>query len=290
MQLIQDHIYFIEAPNRASFPHCHCLFIDDDVRVLLDTGCSRQQAEELALGGIDVVLNSHFHIDHILHDYLFPKAQVWVHNLDAPAVISREVLLDCYGFFGEERAIGEAFVDDYNSLPSPVHRLLQGGEVLDFGKVKLLIVHTPGHTPGHCIFYHEKTGLVIMGDIELSGFGPWYANACCDLDDLITSIKKCMEIDPPRVVTSHKGIINDNIQKRLQDYLNVIYRKEANIFNALREPRTIEYLVERQLYYERNIVLSPRDYFFEKMGVLKHLERLIKHREIVREGIWYYQA
>lgn len=291
MRLIQNHIYFVEAPHKAGFPYCHCLLIDDDVKVLIDTSCGRRQAAELALSGIDVVLNSHFHEDHILHNNLFADAQVWVHALDAPAVMDRKAFLDYYGFVdGEDRVIGQKFIDSIELQPSPVHHMLKDGEVLDFGQVQLRVIHTPGHTPGHCAFYQEKTGLLFAGDIDLSRFGPWYAHDCSSIEDFIASIRLCMGIQPQQVISSHKGVFDDDIQQRLQNYLDMIFIKEAYIFEALQEPHTEDELVKKQLYYGPQAAMNEFLYFFEKVAVRKHLERLLAQNRIIQEGPLFYQA
>lgn len=291
MQPVQKSIYFVEGTGYGRSPYCNSVVIDDAVRVIIDPNCGQQQLAKLAAQGVDIVINSHFHADHTASNYRFPEAQIWIHALDASALQSLDEFIRRYGFTGpEEMRVGQEFMRSRKMRFSPVHRELREGEVLDFGRVKLRVVHTPGHTPGHCAFYQEKTGLLLLGDIDLTGFGPWYAHACSDIDDFISSIKRCLEIAPRQIISSHKGIFTDHISERLHAYLHIIYRKEANIYSTLHEPQTLEQLVEKQLFYERYIPLNPREYFFEKMGIVKHLERLLKHQKIRQEGLCYYQT
>ena len=45
--------------------------------------------------------------------------------------------------------------------PHPVERVLQeGDEVAGFR-----VVHTPGHTPGHCLFFRDHDRVAIAGDV-----------------------------------------------------------------------------------------------------------------------------
>lgn len=289
MVKITDRISFIEAPNKGKFPYCHCLFIDDDKRALIDTACGRENLEELVTGQVDIIVNSHFHEDHIANNHYFPNAEVWMHGLDAPGARSMAAFLKYYGFdeFGGEK-LGQDFVDSIDLHASPVHRELVDGQVLDFGHVKMQVVHTPGHTPGHCAFYEEKTGLLFSGDIDLSSFGGWYGHRCSNLDDFITSIDKSLELDPQIIVSSHKGIITDDIPGRLHRYKQVIYHKENEIIKALQSPQTVEQLSDRQIIYGENNMLTPLLKWFEKMSVVQHLQRLIKHNMVAcSEGLFY---
>lgn len=40
--LISNRVKFIEAPDRGRFPYAHSLFIDDEIRVLIDTACGEE--------------------------------------------------------------------------------------------------------------------------------------------------------------------------------------------------------------------------------------------------------
>lgn len=289
--MIQKNMFLLEPPRKL-FPYCYCVFIDDAARVVIDTSCSKEQAGALNGHGIDIIVNTHYHYDHSRNNHLFPQSQVWIHTSDAPFLQSMEKYADGYGFqTPAEKHLAKDFFPLVTFRPSAVHRELNDGEILDFGKVKLQVIHTPGHSPGHCCFYQEKTGLLISGDIDLSRFGPWYAHDNCNLDELIMAIKRCMEIDPQQMVTGHTGIIEENLQKRLQDFMQVLYTKEEIIYETLRIPQTLEHLAEKRLYSQGGQGMSDDiDWFHEKIGIKKHLEKLLRENRIKQEGALYYQT
>ncbi len=278
---LTDRIKFIEAPNGGKFPYCHCLLIEDDIRVLIDSSCGKENLEYLLKEPVDLIVNSHFHEDHILNNHRFPHADVWAHSLDAPAIRSLDTFLEYYGFAdfnGEQQ--GWDFIESIDLQASPVHREFEDGDILDFGHVSLRVIHTPGHTPGHCAFYEEKSGLLFSADIDLSGFGPWYAHSCSNLDDFIVSINKCIELKPQIIVSCHKGIIREDIPGRLQKYLDIIFRKEEQIISALQSPMNLEELANMQIIYGVKTKLDSFNRLFEKMGVYQHLQRLIALNEV----------
>jgi glyoxylase-like metal-dependent hydrolase (beta-lactamase superfamily II) len=238
---------------------------------------------------VELIVLSHFHEDHILNNHYFPDAAVWAHSLDAPPARSLDTFLDYYGFkdFDGEQ-VGWDFVNSIDLKATPVHHEFEDGDILDFGKVRLQVIHTPGHTPGHCAFYEEKSGLLFSGDIDLSSFGPWYSHICSNLDDFIISIKKCMELNPKIIVSGHKGIIQEDIPARLQKYLDVIFRKEEHVIKALQSPMNLEELTKIQIIYGEKTKLDPFLYLFEKMGVYQHLQRLIALNQVEqREGVYF---
>lgn len=48
-------------------------------------------------------------------------------------------------------------------------RFFVDGDAVTFGHVRLQILHCPGHTPGHIIFYHADTKLALVGDVLFRG-------------------------------------------------------------------------------------------------------------------------
>lgn len=286
---INKNMFLVEAPNQAKFPYCHCLYIQDEMNVLIDTGCGLEDAALLNKEHIDIIINSHFHEDHILHNTLFPNAEVLAHKADIPAIESLDIFLEYYGF-NEHNAldIGWDFINSIDLKPSPVNREITDGEILDFGKVKLQVIHTPGHTPGHCCFYEEKTGLLFLGDIDLSTFGPWYGHACSDIDDFIASIKKCIEISPSIAVSCHKGIFTEDIKQRLEKYVNTIYTKHDMVLDSLSTPHTLEELTDKQIFYGNRTKFNPLFRLLEKMAIILHLERLKKLGLIEYSDNYYF--
>lgn len=73
--------------------------------------------------------------------------QYWLDDLPARA--------QAYGF-GEAKAF----------VPT---RYLQDGDTIVVGAQTLRVLHCPGHTPGHVVFYHETMRLAWVGDVLFQG-------------------------------------------------------------------------------------------------------------------------
>lgn len=48
-------------------------------------------------------------------------------------------------------------------------RWLVDGDRVTFGDQELEVLHCPGHTPGHVVFYHRATGFAQVGDVLFNG-------------------------------------------------------------------------------------------------------------------------
>lgn len=48
-------------------------------------------------------------------------------------------------------------------------RWLEDGDQVRFGDVELNVIHCPGHTPGHMVFYHAGSSLALVGDVLFQG-------------------------------------------------------------------------------------------------------------------------
>lgn len=94
-----------------------------------------------------------------------------------------------------------------------VARPFKDGDTLD----RLRVIHAPGHTPGHCMFYREEDGLLIAGDVVANmnfitlrpGFHQPPTFFSHDPVENRASIRKILEINPRMVVFGHGPPVAD---------------------------------------------------------------------------------
>lgn len=48
-------------------------------------------------------------------------------------------------------------------------RWLHDGDTVTVGEESFRVIHTPGHTPGHVVFFHADARLAIVGDVLFAG-------------------------------------------------------------------------------------------------------------------------
>ncbi|KEY90917.1 hypothetical protein CF67_08002 [Candidatus Photodesmus blepharus] len=69
------------------------------------------------------------------------------------------------------------------------NRWLTDGDQIKFGNQVLDVLHTPGHTPGHVVFFNENEKLAFVGDVLFNGSIGRTDFPKGDFDALINSIK-----------------------------------------------------------------------------------------------------
>ena len=67
-------------------------------------------------------------------------------------------------------------------------RWLEQGDSVRFGNIEMDVLHCPGHTPGHVVFFHASGRLAIVGDVLFNGSIGRTDFPKGDFDTLISSI------------------------------------------------------------------------------------------------------
>ncbi len=67
---------------------------------------------------------------------------------------------------------------------------LEAGERLQVGTIELTVIHCPGHTPGHVVFYSEAEQIAFVGDVLFNGSVGRSDFPQGDHETLIRSIKE----------------------------------------------------------------------------------------------------
>lgn len=101
---------------------------------------------------VKCIINTHGHGDHISSNGRF-KAPIYIHRMDADFLINAKLNMSAsFGF----------------SIKSPeANRVLDDGDIIEIGDLKLKVIHTPGHTPGSISLLGD--GIVFTGDTLFMG-------------------------------------------------------------------------------------------------------------------------
>jgi hydroxyacylglutathione hydrolase len=118
---------------------------------------SPRAAEEIRQQGYDLVgiWLTHAHFDHVagvqeLLDAFGDEIPVGLHPSDIPLW----------------NHAGGAAMFGFDMKPGPEPKLrLRHGQILSLGQTSLEVRHTPGHSPGHVVFYCAEDGVVFCGDL-----------------------------------------------------------------------------------------------------------------------------
>lgn len=136
----------------------HCVIIDPGCFELHEQQELSDFIEQEALKPM-ALLNTHAHIDHVLGNAFVSRMYQPDYYLHAEDLVT----LQRVGTYAHVYGLG-----GYEQSPEPTF-WLKGGEKLSFGDIQLEVLFTPGHAPGHVVFYNQENQFVINGDVLFNG-------------------------------------------------------------------------------------------------------------------------
>ncbi|MFX1533376.1 MAG: MBL fold metallo-hydrolase [Promethearchaeota archaeon] len=287
------NFYFVPGENDGRYPNSHSLLVktseNNNEAILFDSGIGHSLVKRILKDfKITKVFLSHWHEDHISGNYLLKKqgANFFCHPLDARLLRDISKFQEFYDTIGSP--VADFFQEILSTLKlenlTELHKLKNNQEVQVGNAQKIKILHTPGHSAGHCCYYEPENRLVYLADIDLSGLGPWYGCLDSNVDDFEKSIQRLMKMNIEYAISGHKGLFTgkSEIKKQLNNFLEVIFIRDSKILDELSETKSksIKELIGKGIIY-RNYN-QWKDYLLiaENQMISKHVSRLIKKKKV----------
>ncbi|MGO4693745.1 MBL fold metallo-hydrolase [Paenibacillus sp. FSL A5-0031] len=217
------------------------LIWDNDTVILVDTGYPgqlpliKEQMERagLAFERLNKIIITHQDLDHIgslpaILQELPHKAEVLADKVEAPYIQGEAHLLKVTPESIEQavKALPAEVPEEWRAafrktLENPpkanVDVIITDGQQLPYCG-GIIVIGTPGHTPGHLSLYHTASKTLIAADAlivendQLLGPTPHY---CLDPDTAKKSIKKLTQYDINTVICYHGGLYSDHVNERI---------------------------------------------------------------------------
>lgn len=192
-----------------------CYFIKGQTQnVLIDTGLGlanlKDALEEITPDQETTVLLTHSHWDHIGGANLFPKVAIFNNPYEESRLNKGWLPSEMYGFETEDFAVPvpNNFSPGIFQVPGiSDFTTFQDGQEIDLGNEHLLVIHTPGHTPGSVCFFLEKSRLLFSGDTLYPGPEYLYLPES-NFEHYKQSLNKLLEIThglPKRIFPGHNA-------------------------------------------------------------------------------------
>jgi len=241
----------------------------------------------------DRLVNSHCHEDHVAGNYLYADIPWHLHEADIHGMQSLDAMREIYGYpEPAHSAFTRAVVEQFHYVPNPEALSFRDGDVFDLGGgVRLRVIHTPGHTRGHCAFLIEPEGVLYLGDIELTSFGPYYGDAWSDLESFERSLRLIRDIEAGWYATFHHiGVLDRaGFEERIDRFGKKIMQREAALIEFLAEPHSMEEIVAHRFVYRPADDLLFADPV-ERRSMSQHLERLLEEGRVLEDSPGRYRA
>ena len=291
MELIPIHpgMFLVPAANEGRFPYAHAVLVDSDVVCLIDAGCGLHALEQIQdIATPDFILVSHAHPDHTSGCWMFENVPLHAPAMSAKYLGQLDRIADRYAEPGALAETYKSYVQGSMGFETcvPTHTY-EAGAGFELGQSRIVAVHAPGHTDDHMCFFDTASGILLSGDIDLTLFGPFYGNRESDIGQLLDTIQNLMDLEPRIVVSSHLGVIKDDIQGRFQRYRDVITMRHGAIAELVRRERSLAELVELSPIYRTRPVAPALTRYWEEQMIQKHLDLLVLEGRIQRTAKGY---
>jgi glyoxylase-like metal-dependent hydrolase (beta-lactamase superfamily II) len=279
-QTLGPHTAVLWGGQRGKYPQGNSLLVAGrDGALLIDPSVAVAEAPEAELPRLDRVVNSHCHEDHIAGNCRFPDVPWHLPEADLPGIDSLDGLMAIYGFAGEIDASWRRVVlEQFHFTPRRDALAYRDGDLFELGGVRVRAIHAPGHTRGHSMLLVEPDGVLYLGDIDLSSFGPYYGDAWSSLEDFERTLELARTIDARWYATFHHiGVIEGRATfvERLDRYAAVIADRERRLVEYLAEPRSLaEIAAHRFVYRPQDPV--PFAEPVERRSMEQHVARLVR--------------
>lgn len=274
----------------ASFISCSGMIIQAEKTVWIDMNMGPEDTPRLLESQPpDACFITHYHLDHSIwtrHVKDYSNAAIYIPKAEENYLIDLDFVIEnTAGVLGQ----GDLWRDFVvNSLG---YRQLEGyhchdarTELTQFVP-QMVLIETPGHSPGHTSFYFPDEKILFSGDMGLDRFGPWYGWSDGSILDFVESILKLLGLDISLVLTSHGGVLKKDIKAQWKGCLEQLVHRERKIVQQFEAGLSKEQIVADGFFYKhKDKIKEPMRSFLNMWdrAMVTHHEELIQQGGLVR--------
>ena len=183
---------------------------DNTLAPLLDV------AQERGLAVIGLWL-THGHFDHVA-DHLevtrrFPGAKVLIHQLDEPKL---------------REPNSSVFVLPFTIAPRSADAHVENGQTLSIGQLRVEVMYTPGHSPGHVMYHFPDEKILVGGDLIIGGSVGRTDLPDSDHAELERSVRRVMTLPADtRLLPGHGDVSTLELEGITNPYVQEILSRSA---------------------------------------------------------------
>ncbi len=147
---------------------------------------------------------------------------------------------------------------------------LGDGDEIPIGEDRLTVVHTPGHSPDHLVFWDAAGRTAFTGDLVVSGSSVMiHTSRGGNLGQYMASLERVLRLKPARLLPGHGAAVSDPATL-IQGYLDHRRDRERQVIGALAAGHSTVHAIADYIYDGLNPVLLPA----ARENVRAHLEKL----------------
>ncbi len=231
IERIDTDTYAISEYKHWEETHCY-LVIGTNLAVLIDTGLGVSNIKSIVetITSLPIlVLITHAHWDHIGGLCHFNNIAIhqneteWLSNkFPLPLeIVKKNLTLRPCDF------PSDFIIDNYCIFHNSPSYIIHDKELIDIGNRKIQVLHTPGHSPGHCCFYEQERGFLYSGDLIYSGcLDAFYPTT--NPVDFMNSVKSIQKLNIKKILPGHHLLnINPKLINNVSDAFSYLYNQNG---------------------------------------------------------------
>jgi len=219
---IHNGIYLVGSSDMTDTKDCCVYLLNLGELVLIDAGAGSsagaivRNIESLGFDAalVSTIVLTHCHIDHVGGAAAIKDrtgARIIMHELDAVPVENGDQRMTAAHWYG------------VRFQPLPVDLTFSGhSETLSVGGRNLVLLHTPGHTPGSLSVYCDTDGKRVLFGQDIHG--PFLADFGANMSHWQRSMEELLALNADILCEGHFGIYQPNkkvtayIERYLEEY------------------------------------------------------------------------
>jgi len=250
---ITDTISYIEPSGTPMKLSSAGLVISSRPAVVVDLSLPEADAAEVLREiAPERAYTTHFHYDHSQSWKAvarYSQAAFYVPEAEAGLLTDADAFMaNTFGPYGTPE-IRRGFLAFANYEAAKSVNPYGGNHSFRSGSSTIEAILTPGHSPGHTSFYLSGERIMFAGDLGLGRFGPWYGWVSCSIEEYIESLLRLKGYDTRILLTSHEGIVRDDIDGAWNACLGHFFSRETAIRSRLDAGRSPEEIAAEGIYF-----------------------------------------
>jgi glyoxylase-like metal-dependent hydrolase (beta-lactamase superfamily II) len=186
---------------------------------------------------------------------------------------------------GAELVIHSAGVRELGNYGLAADVLVEEGDTLDLGGIRIEVLHTPGHTRDSACFYIRDEEILFSGD-HIVGFGTSVIDAPGgDVAQYIESLRRLLDY-PIRLICPGHGPVIRQPERKIRELIDHRLEREQQVLAGLGQGMMSVTELVSDIYPE----LDRRLEELARKQIGAHLEKLARDGKVIVEGGRYRVA
>ncbi len=217
------------------------LVVTEEGGILIDTLPFPEETSKIATaaarlcpGGVQLLVLTHYHADHVYGACHFPQATIVAHSLTRELIIEKG-----FDALAEAQSQSPELADVKLVLPTVV---FDSGELtLHLGSKTLQLFHSPGHTPDSIAAYVVEDKVLFAADTML----PVPTIFDGDLPTLVQSLERLKELSLESIIQGHgEVILRGEVEERIDEAVSYLHKIQDLVGQAVADGRPRNSLLE----------------------------------------------